>query len=97
MHAWRERVGIEPTQRHCRDTATDLKSAEATRLPSAPNRLVAGVYLFARAYPREITETLLSAQECLSIARGFVDPLDSDTPKEGPTSTALLVPPLAPQ
>ena len=33
---WRERVGIEPTQRRFRDTTTDLKSAEATRLPSAP-------------------------------------------------------------
>ncbi len=33
---WRERVGIEPTQRNSRYAATDLKSAAATRHASAP-------------------------------------------------------------
>ena len=33
---WRERVGIEPTQRNFRYAATDLKSGAATRHASAP-------------------------------------------------------------
>ena len=33
---WRERVGIEPTQRYSRNTTTVLKTAAATRHASAP-------------------------------------------------------------